>query len=133
DRARHLWYLADNLYRVHEQNGKVEFQEVRLNLPGNPNRPLAPFGMQETDDGCFWISTNMGLVRLLPDGRIFLYQHDSRRGLVSVVADRGGRVWVVWGDDLYVIKPPPLESLAFDRLTTQQLTPTAIASLAADR
>ena len=136
DRAGNLWYLANDLYRVHEQSGKVEFQEARLNLPVNPNRPQATYEMREADDGCFWISTDSGLVRRLPDGRIILYQHEtkSRLGLVSMIADRGGRIWVVWGNDLFVIKPPPLESLpVFDRFTTQRLTPTSISSIEGDR
>jgi signal transduction histidine kinase/ligand-binding sensor domain-containing protein len=135
DRAGTLWYLGDDLYRINERDGKIEFQEARLKLPAHPNRPLVIFQILEADDECFWITTNLGLVRRLPDGRIFLYQHetDFRLGLVSLIRDTGGHVWVVWGNDLFVVKPPPLSSLpAFDNFHTQPLEPTSILSTVAN-
>jgi hypothetical protein len=51
DRHNNLWYVADDLYRIRAQNGKVAFEKASLNLPANPNRPLTAFLMREAPDG----------------------------------------------------------------------------------
>jgi signal transduction histidine kinase/streptogramin lyase len=131
DRHNNLWYVADDLYRMRAQNGKVAFEKASLNLPANPNRPLTAFLMREAPDGSLWISTNHGVVRRLPDGRVILYHHetDIRSGSSSMIIDASGRVWVNWWQDFYIIKPPPLAEIAgLPGLSVQPLVPTYEAS-----
>ena len=136
DRRRNLWYIDGDLFRLREQNGKVEFEGASLNLPSNPNRPLTIFQTREAPDDSLWISTNQGVVRRLPDGQVILYQHETelRWGVASLMIDQSGRVWVVWGQDFYIIKPPPLDSLTESPgLSAQPLTPTYVSSTESDR
>jgi signal transduction histidine kinase/ligand-binding sensor domain-containing protein len=136
DRAGNLWYTEGDLYRLRDQEGKVEFEKASLGLPLSPNTPLGIFQMLEGPDGSFWISTNRGIARRLPDGRVMLYQHetDLRISGMSLAMDGKGRVWVVWGDDFFIIKPVPLNSLSdFPSLWVQPLSPNLFASTEPDR
>lgn len=135
DKAGGLWYAGGDLYRLHDRNGKVEWEKIGLSLPLNPKLPRLIFQTRVAPDGCFWINTNQGVVRRFPDGRMVLYQHDTdlRLGAVSLMIDGSGRVWIVWGDDFYVIQPPSLDSLAqLPNLTVQPLVPTQTSSTTAD-
>jgi signal transduction histidine kinase/ligand-binding sensor domain-containing protein len=136
DRVGNVWYIGKDLYLLREKDGKVEFERKNLNLPSNPNLPLTVFQMREGPDGSFWINTNQGLVRRLPDGRITLLQHESslRLGLAALTIERGGRVWVAWGGEIYVIQPQSIEALPqFDHLLTLPLKATRTLSVDADR
>jgi signal transduction histidine kinase/ligand-binding sensor domain-containing protein len=136
DKTGNLWYAGGDLYRLHDRNGKVEWEKIGLDLPVNPKLPRLIFQTRVAPDGCFWINTNQGVVRRLPDGRMVLYQHytDLRLGSVSLMIDGQGRVWVVWGDDFFVIQPPALETLTqLPNLTVQRLAPTQISSTASDQ
>jgi signal transduction histidine kinase/ligand-binding sensor domain-containing protein len=128
DREGNNWYIGQDLYREYDRNGKPEYERKSLNLPVNPNLPFVVFQGRPGPDGSFWISTNYGLVRRLPDGRLVLWPHetDVRLGLATLTVEKNGRVWVAWGQDIFVIQPQPLESLpGFDQILTQPLAPTA--------
>jgi signal transduction histidine kinase/ligand-binding sensor domain-containing protein len=130
DHAGQLWYRANDLYRVREQNGQLELESTRLLEPLKQNKAVTTFQIREAHDGCLWLNTSLGVVRRLPDGRAVLYRHDTdlRLGAASLIVSRDGLVWVVWGDEAFVIKPPPLESLtAFTGTLEQPLTPAAVA------
>jgi ligand-binding sensor domain-containing protein len=75
DRSGNLWYVGDDLYRLHEPNGKVQLERATLGLPTIPSNSLTFFQTRLAPDGSFWLNTNQGLVRRLPDGRVILYQH----------------------------------------------------------
>jgi signal transduction histidine kinase/ligand-binding sensor domain-containing protein len=136
DRAGNIWQVSNDLYRLREENGKVEVEKISLNLPISPNKQLRSFQIRQAPDGCLWINTNQGVVRRRPDGRVILYQHetDFRLGATSLMIDRSGRVWVVWGEDFYVIKPPPLDSLTESlNVSALPLNPTYFLSAEPER
>ena len=129
DHAGNLWYRSNDLYRARVRDGKLELESTGLILPEHQNQPQDVFQARESADGCIWLNTNRGVVRRLPDGRIVVYQHntDLRLGGSSFIVE-GDRIWVIWGPDFYVIKPPPIESLpAFERMLVLPLSPTSIA------
>src|SRR5262249_14065505 len=133
DRQGNIWYVAHDLYLVHQTNGKVEFEKKSLNLPETPNRSFAMFHWRLAPDGSFWVNTNQGLVRRLPDGRGMVWEHENRvrQGTAALTVENNGRVWVAWGNEIYVLMPEPWESLPqFDHLLTQPLT--SLASIAVD-
>lgn len=136
DRAGNLWYVGGDLYRLKQQDGKVTLEKSSLDLPPNPNSPLALFQTREAPDGSFWIASNQGVVRRLPDGRVILYRHETnlRQGAVALTIDGSGRVWVVWGEDFYIIKPSALDSLKdLPRFFEQPLMPNLFAATDPDR
>lgn len=135
DRSGNVWYIGQDLYLLHERNGKVEFERKNLNLPSNSNLPLSVFRTREGPDGSLWLNTNRGLVRRLPDGRITLLQYESnlRQGLMALAIERTGRVWVAWGGDIFVIQPAPIAALPqFDRILIQPLKAARTLSIEAD-
>ena len=131
DRNGTLWYASDDLYKVNELGGKFQFEQAPLNIPSSANHPFSTFQIREAPDGCIWLNTNQGVVRRFPDGRRVLYQHDTpvRSGLASIVIEPGGRVWVIWRNDFFVISPAPLESVpASQQLVIKPLTPSPVVS-----
>ncbi len=126
DLAGNVWYMGRDLYRVYERSGKVEFEKTPLNLPSDPTRPLTIFQTRAGPDGSFWINTNQGLVRRLPDGRLTMMLHDTDRrlGSVSLLIEHSGRVWVGWGPEVYVFQPTPIASIATAPSSSQPLKPT---------
>jgi signal transduction histidine kinase/ligand-binding sensor domain-containing protein len=129
-----VWYGGHDLYLAQERNGKAEFQKMNLNLSSRSQQELTIFQMSAAADGCIWLITNFGLVRRLPDGRIILYPHETSMplSLISMITDIAGRAWAVWGNEIYVIKPAPLEALpVFERITTLSLKQTSTASIGA--
>src|SRR5215831_1013836 len=128
DREGKIWYIGHDLYLEHEKNGKADYERKNLNLPEDPNRPLTIFQGRPGPDGSFWINTNYGLVRRLPDGRLVLmeYGSDVRLGLATLTVEKSGRVWVAWGQDIFVVAPEPIESLpAFTEILRKPLKATS--------
>jgi signal transduction histidine kinase/ligand-binding sensor domain-containing protein len=129
DRQGNLWYGGDALYRLEEQEGKILFQEVELNLPGLPRRAFGIGGMSEAADGSIWLNTRQGLIRRLPDGHLVFYPGDviATEEYRSLLLDESERIWYVRGAEFYVIKPEPLEALAnLGPVTMRVLKPTYV-------
>jgi signal transduction histidine kinase/ligand-binding sensor domain-containing protein len=136
DRQGNIWYIGQDLYLVHEQNGKVQFERKSLNLAANPNQPLRVFQGRLGPDGSIWINTNYGLVRRLPDGRIIILQHETgvTYGLTTLTIEKNGRVWVGWSGEVYVVMPEPVESLPpFNQILAQPLKASSTITIEADR
>ena len=135
DRDGRVWYMGQDFYLLNEKDGKVEFERKTLNLPPNPKLPFTAFQTRLGPDGSFWINTNQGVVRRLPDGRIVLLQHETylRQGLVATTIDQQGRVWIAWGGEMYVVTPEPIESLPnFDRILVRPLTAATTIPITSD-
>ena len=136
DSEGNIWYIGQDLYLIHERNGKVEFEGKNLNLPTNNNLPLLVFQARRGPDGSLWINTNQGLVRRLPDGRVTLLQHESqvRQGQTALTVESTGRIWAAWAGEVFVIMPESLESLpSFKQILTHPLKPSSTVTLEPDR
>jgi signal transduction histidine kinase/ligand-binding sensor domain-containing protein len=132
DHTGNVWYTSDDVYRLYDRNGKVESEKVSLNIPPDPSGPFHIYQTVEAQDGSFWMNTNAGLVRRLPDARVVLYEDraEMRAGGTAVAIDGAGNIWAVRGEDLFIIKPPKLDTLVGGvQLTRQPLTPTVTAPL----
>jgi signal transduction histidine kinase/ligand-binding sensor domain-containing protein len=133
DRQGRLWYGGGMFAQVVEHDGKVSYTEVPLNFPKVAGEgPLGVFQMEEAADDSKWIQTNKGVVRYLPDGRTIIYSHLStnRQGSITMTIQKNGNVWVAWGNEIFVIKPEPIESLpGFDKVDVRQLTPTSVVQI----
>ncbi len=115
DRAGNLWYgTGRNLNLVKEQDGKIIFEKVALNLPPNPNRDFLIADIAEAADGSLWVNTSWGLARRLPDRRVVFYAGETMttEGNLALLIAADGRVWLARSLQLFVIKPEPLEDLA---------------------
>lgn len=108
DSLGNLWNANEkgiNLLR--DVGGKLTAELIELNLPGLPKDKLnvGTFGQGEND--AFWLGTNWGLVRRLPDGRTIHYLLDPKNGADAVrylAEDKHGRVWMARSDGLMVLK-----------------------------
>jgi signal transduction histidine kinase/ligand-binding sensor domain-containing protein len=136
DQQGSIWYIGQDLYLKHDQNGKAAYERKNLNLPVNPNLPFVVFQGRPAPDGSFWINTNYGLVRRLPDGRIVLLQHetDVRLGQATLTVEKNGRVWVAWAQDVFVIMPEQLGSLpSFNGILQKPLESTGAIAVEPER
>jgi PAS domain S-box-containing protein len=120
-----LWLGGEKLYRLEEMDGKASLREVELHLPVETPAGLNIGGMYEGRDGSLWISTGLGLVRRLPDGREVFYGRAApvnSSAARSVIEDRAGRIWSGWTSEVFVIKPEPIEAIAqSDRVSVHQM------------
>jgi signal transduction histidine kinase/ligand-binding sensor domain-containing protein len=110
DRTGRVWAGSDGGLFLLEP-GRRAFHRVPLGLA----RPSAPFvivnSIREGPDGSLWIGTRWALVRILPDGRQVRYvsaEPARHRGVRSVLADPGGRIWIGWEEGVTIFRPPPL-------------------------
>lgn len=135
DRRGNIWYGSGALYRLVEEDGKVSFQEVELNLPPVSNRDFSITTLAEAGDGSLWIETSWGMVRRLPDGRLIFYRTETSvaPSFRSFLLDDNGRVWYLRGLALYVLQPEPIESVAdLGAITVRSLNPTYVLRAAAE-
>jgi len=136
DRHGALWALGDDLYRVHDRNGAVEFEKAPLNLPRRADAPISLLHMVEGADGSLWIQTNHGLARRLPDGRVTLLRYEStqRWAGTAVAVERTGRIWVGWGAEIFVITPAPATAIpSVEGTLTSPLTPSRTLAIEPDQ
>lgn len=92
---------------MEEKDGKILFQKIELNLPGNPAASFGITDFRQARDGSFWIVTTRGIVRRLPDGRDIFYSVENTHTdlFASVLEDNDGRIWLTRTSGVYVIKP----------------------------
>src|SRR5215831_7156644 len=130
DHAGNIWWGTDDLYIVRDLNGRLEREQQPLNLPADVAAGLIVLRLSEAPDRSIWICTNRGLIRRLADGRLILYRQDrfAGAGLVAMLIDARGRVWEVWGAELFVINPPALDTLGGAGLITAQPLPQTAGS-----
>jgi PAS domain S-box-containing protein len=114
DHSGNVWSGGAALYRMREEDEKVSFDRVDLNLPADLSGEFSVRSAYEGQDGSLWLVTTWGLVRRLPDGREVFYSVESSRrdALASALGDRDGRIWVGRASGVYVIKPESLDELA---------------------
>src|SRR6266516_1664644 len=120
DRQGNLWAATSGLSLIEDNNGKVSFRQIELNLPEELNRGFFRiYAISEGQDGSLWLGTTQGLMRRLPDGRIahFTISREGDFDLTqNLLADREGRIWIghnsgyYLNSRLYVLKPEPLEA-----------------------
>jgi signal transduction histidine kinase/ligand-binding sensor domain-containing protein len=115
DREGNLWAGCDALLLIEDNNGQVTFRQVELNLPQNLKLLFGINAIVEGQDGSLWLSTNHGLMRRLPDGRVahFSVHPEANFDVVAaLLEDRDGRIWIGHNSGLYVFKPQSLSALA---------------------
>ena len=122
-----LWFAGGGLYRVRESSDNVIFDRYNLALPSDLS--VAPtFGdLTETADGSLWMNSNVGVIRRLPDERTVFYPVETilNSGNTALATDKSGNVWLSRNNQLLVIKPESLESLAAaERVIVKTISPT---------
>jgi len=127
DHNGRLWAMGAGLFLVEEKAGHVSFREISLNLPQAWKESFFVRFLAEGSDGSFWLGTNFGLLRRLPDGRVAQYSIGTSRGSNSVtrlMLDMSGNLWVIYASVPYVVKPEPLSALAgLGEFTSRPLAP----------
>jgi PAS domain S-box-containing protein len=111
DRAGRLWAGTEGgLFLLEERKSEARFRHVELGLASPPDHLVQVWALLEDREGSLWMGTSVGLVRPLPDGRVFHYSVDSSSGnqlVRSLLEDREGRIWLNQQMGLLVFKPPP--------------------------
>ena len=97
DRSGTIWCGTQNgLYKLHQHNGRVEFEYVRLGPTANGQNLVE--AVLEDRAGSLWVGTRgNGLYRRASDGT--LQHYSTRDGLPvprinDLLQDRQGRIWV---------------------------------------
>lgn len=114
DHAGQVWVgTRDGLFRLEENAGRVDFRRMEQGLLAQPSCAILKFA--EDAEGALWISSNLGLIRRLPDGRTIEYTLRGLPGisggnLKSLQADREGKLWMALGEGLLVFNPDPAAS-----------------------
>ncbi len=129
-----LWMSSGTLVRLDVSDGRRKFENVDWKIPQKAGAGFNTFGISETEDGCLWLFTSWGLARKLPDGRKIVYTYDQTvfggNGSVAMMPDKNGRIWVSLMNELFVIKPEPIESLGqAGDMTLRPLKPTSVLKL----
>jgi signal transduction histidine kinase/ligand-binding sensor domain-containing protein len=133
DDKGNVWMGETAIFQLVEENGKVEFRQTDWGIPPQPREFLAYF-FDRSVDGSIWVYTSWGLVRRLPNERIVVY-HISRPmyeggGAYSLLADKNGYIWLAVLDEVYLIKPEPIESFAdAGKVTVKMLNPTSVIEI----
>jgi ligand-binding sensor domain-containing protein len=112
DRSGNLWVAGtQGLFLLTGPDQHLVFQPVELRPPGQ-NAATNVSRIIEARDGSLWLTTNLGLMRRAPDGRVMLYGSPAvspiSNSLTGLCEDRDGRIWVGSRDGVYVLQPPPL-------------------------
>ena len=134
DSKGNFWMASVNIFHLEEQDGKKIFQKVDWGIPPKPNVTFVAYEIHETNDGSLWAFTSWGIVRRLPDTRMVIYSYDNiiygGGGGVSMLADKSGRIWVTLTNQIFVIKPEPIESLKeTGQITVKPLKATSVIEL----
>ena len=113
DRAGRLWVGGDGALAIlRRRAGDPVARRVGLDaLAASPGRVAA---ITQTPDGCVWVGTEQGLLRILPDGRSVSYpvlpHHGSDR-VQDIAVDAKGRLWIAHFLGALVFWPEPADSL----------------------
>jgi len=136
DREGNLWFASDGLYRIEQNGEKFSFQPIELNLPPEFNQDYGLANIIQADDGSLWFNMTFGTVRRLPDGRVIFYPLKTplTEGVLQAMMDKSGRVWLMRGMELFIIKPETIESLGnLGQATVRPLTTTNVVELEAGK
>lgn len=126
DHNGRLWAVGAGLFLVEEKAGRISFREISLNLPEARKPSFFVRALAEGNDGSFWLGTNVGLLRRLPDGRVVQYSIGASHGssdVMRLMVDMSGNLWVICARVPYVVKPEPISALAgLGEFTSRRLT-----------
>jgi len=115
DSNGNLWgWEPRGLDLLREVDGKTISTLIELQLPENPDNRLTLASYAQGSEGSFWVGTNWGLVRRLPDGRLIHYVFDSQQTsnrILKFVEDKENRVWIARDDGILVLKVNPVSQL----------------------
>ena len=112
-----LWTLSGNRVSLMRPvgDGKFDLEPIEVSLPGAPSQVPTSFSLAESAGPGFWIGTQWGVTRRLPDGRTFHLSIDPKDGedTVAIYAeDADSRLWITRPGGIVVLKTDPAEKLA---------------------
>ena len=116
DSRGNLWgYERRGLNLLREVEGKTVRDLIEVKLPGNPAGGFTNAFFAQGRDEAFWVSTNSGIIRRLPDGRIVYYSVASkniRHPASPFAEDKENRLWITHPDGILVLKVESVAQLA---------------------
>lgn len=111
DNKGNLWsYEPRGLDLLREVQGKTLRDLIEVRWPGNPAGGLSSVVFATGSDDAFWVGTNLGLIRRLPDGRMIYYSVASKN-VRSIAEDRENRIWMTHPQGIMVLKVEPISQL----------------------
>jgi len=134
DHAGDLWFGTVGLFRLTIDDNGVKLDPVDLHLPEKYANSFAIIDIFEANDYSLWMTTNLGIIRRLPDGRVVLYatENSVNQNSISVMMDGEGRIWMTKVREFRVFIPESAGELAPDPFTLRSSTPTNVIKLTPD-
>jgi signal transduction histidine kinase/ligand-binding sensor domain-containing protein len=106
DRAGRIWAGTGGGIFLLDSGQGDSFRPFPVNLPNQPDASLSVYAMAEDAEGSLWMVTGSGLLRILPDGKVVLYEVYS----LALQIDNQGRLWLGSFWELFVVKPLAAQS-----------------------
>jgi signal transduction histidine kinase/ligand-binding sensor domain-containing protein len=92
---------------VEREDGTFDLETIEVSLPGNPKPGLTTIALAASQGPGFWIGTQWGVSRRLPDGRMFHTSIDPKEGDDTVfyyTEDKQNRLWIARPGGVAVVK-----------------------------
>jgi ligand-binding sensor domain-containing protein/two-component sensor histidine kinase len=110
DRSGRIWAGTGGGVFLFDKNQGDAFRLFSFHLPGRSDSALSVFAIAEDNEGSVWLVTGSGLIRVLPDDRILLYEVFP----LALQIDREGRLWLGSFWDLFIVKPTAASDVKTD-------------------
>jgi signal transduction histidine kinase/ligand-binding sensor domain-containing protein len=101
DRSGRIWAGTGGGVFLLDKSQDESFRLFPFHLSNQSDTSLSVYAIAEDAEGSIWLVTGAGLIRVLPDGRILLYEIYS----LALQIDRDGRLWLGSFWELFVVKP----------------------------
>jgi signal transduction histidine kinase/ligand-binding sensor domain-containing protein len=127
DHAGNLWFGSVGLFRMTVDDNGVKYDPVDLHLPEKIANSIGFTDIFEASDNSLWLTSNLGIIRRLPDGRVVFYDAENsvNQNSISVILDRSGRVWMTKVRRFQIFIPEPISDLGPELFTLKPLNPPA--------
>ena len=104
--------------------GHFDLQRHELPFPGNPKKEFTSIVFEKSTGPGFWVGTNWGMSRRLPDGRTFhvtVAPKDGADPITVFAEDKDSHVWLARSDGIIVMKAPaPSQLFQADHLSDRK-------------
>ena len=126
DHEGKLWFGSVGLFQMTVDENGVQYTPVDLHLPEKYADSFGISDIFEASDNSLWLTTNLGIIRRLPDGRVVFYDAENSLGqtTIAVAMDGEERIWMTKKRRFQVFIPEPARELGPDLFTLKPMIPS---------